>query len=101
MVIGPVNILPGKDATSGEARTHGGQAACELEAPLRTHFILNIWLFGSSLDASRRKTRTRAEESGGNNVLSSSLSHLRAGCSLRLVGRELTCTPLHYEKDKL
>ena len=37
----------------------GGQAACELEAsPLRTHFILNIWLFGSSLDASRRRTMT-------------------------------------------
>ena len=97
MVIGPVNILPRKDATSGEARALRGQrrwrAACELEeaeagAP-RTHFILNIWLFGSSLDAS---PRTRTGESGGNNSqrpLSPSPSHLRAECSLRLVGREL------------
>ena len=94
MVIGPVNILPRKDATSSEASTLKGQPrqASELEeaeAP-RTHFILNIWLFGSSLDASPRTTRTgESGENSSQRPLSPSLSHLRAGCSLRLVGREL------------
>ena len=54
------------------ARTEDGGG--ELEAPLRTHFILNIWLFGSSLDASPRRKR----KSGGEGTTHKGLSTLSA-----------------------